>query len=139
MLKPSDLISFGLAKLEAADWQRCMASAPTVLTHGGTGETITCWASWRPVAAIERQAWGFPRYAVGDGLLGVIAYTERSERDVHTSTRQLVRLPRGVRAPANSGACVWAALQLSDQDCIELTPHTVESLRIAAPAAGVSA
>ena len=138
MSKPADFIQHGLARLEESDWRACWASPPVDLSDLETGEAYSLWVHFRPIAAIERQAWGLP--ADGFGHFGVMTSADLGAGEQYLLERFLVRLPAGVRAPLSAGQCAWAATFLGEDDYIKLTPAAVDRLRIAKPlAAEVSA
>jgi hypothetical protein len=94
------------------------------------------WAHWRPISAIECQAW-----TLGScfGRVGVVTSAECIDGREWVVERHLVRLPRGVRAPRSAGQCLWTATFLTTDDFFQLTPVTIERLRATAPLQQVEA
>jgi len=131
--KLADLIEHGLARLADDDWRACFASAPCVFSDVESGEIREAWAAWRPLAAIEKQAWGLTADRLG--RVGVLTFAELAAGLYWTRERYLVRLPPTMRAPQTAGQCVTLGAILPPEHHIELTPGVVERLRLAKPLA----
>jgi hypothetical protein len=126
----ADFYTHAIAKHEADDWRACWASAPVTLSDVESGELMELWAFYRPLSAVEQRAWGLP---FKSGLVGVLTAAECAGGVAWTLERYLVRLPVGIASPRTSGGVLWAASFVSDGNKIELTPATVERLRLAPP------
>jgi len=128
MTAVADFTSLSLERLQDDDWRACCASVPCVFSDVESGEIREVWAVWRPLAAIEKHAWGL----AADRLarVGVLTFAECAASMYWTQERYLVRLPPTMRAPQTAGQCVTLGAILPPEHRIELTPGAVERLRL---------